>query len=235
MAFPFFYYSGATDADKIILDEETSKHAIQVLRMKEGEQINLTDGKGLRMTTSIIDANRKRCEVTVLSREEVVPPSLKSTIAISLLKNATRFEWFLEKATELGIHQIIPLICQRTEKEKFREERLHQIMVSAMLQSQQCWLPVLMEPVPIAKLYKEETAISISSKFIAHCEEGEKKSLMKELQDLKADRIILIGPEGDFTTQEIESAMQTGYIPVTLGTTRLRTETAGLYAAVLSV
>ena len=231
MAFPFFYFTGATGDTNLILDEETSKHVIQVLRMKEGESLNLTDGKGLLLTTQITDGNRKRCGVVVRERVSVPVAEKKAVIAISLLKNSKRFEWFLEKATELGIYRIIPLLCQRTEKEKFREERLQQILVSAMLQSQQAWLPLMGEPVPYAQIFEDPMVKNIPDKFIAHCEDTERKSLKDAA--MQGDKIILIGPEGDFSHEEIDLALRHNFKPVILGPTRLRTETAGLYAAVI--
>ena len=134
----------------------------------------------------------------------------------------------LEKATEIGISEIIPLICKRTEKTHFREERMKTILTSAMLQSRQVWLPELSAPVKINELKNE----NYEQKFIAHCIEEDKKEL-NGLIDKKVSKIILIGPEGDFTEEEIQTAVQQNYIPVSLGKTRLRTETAGLVAAVL--
>lgn len=217
----------------MVLDENTSKHVISVLRMGTGDKINLTDGKGYLLTCTIIDDNKKHCHVTVNDSRFRPHASRRTSIAVSLLKNSSRFEWFLEKATELGINEIIPLICTRTEKQKFRSDRMRNILISAMLQSQQVWLPVLHEPIAYELLFRQEEIVSFSRKLIAHCMESEKKKI-SELQDGGTDsQIILIGPEGDFTPEEIEIALQKHFIPVTLGNTRLRTETAGITAAVL--
>ena len=144
MAFPFFYINEYNSSQKeIVLDEDTSRHMVQVLRMKEGEKLNLTDGKGNLITAEIIDDHKKHCSVKIIDSQFTTHDSRKITIAISLLKNTNRFEWFLEKATEIGVNEIIPLICERTEKQKFRYDRMKGICISAMLQSQQCWLPVL--------------------------------------------------------------------------------------------
>src|SRR4030095_11060331 len=144
MALPFFYIQEPDPLQKeIVLDEDTSRHIIQVLRMKEGEKMNLTDGKGNLIIAEIFDAHKKHCMVNVVDSRLTTHHSRKITIAISLLKNTNRFEWFLEKATEIGISEIIPLICERTEKQKFRYDRMKGICISAMLQSQQCWLPEL--------------------------------------------------------------------------------------------
>src|SRR3982751_4638512 len=148
MNLPLFYISDIIAAQKEIeLDEDTSKHVVNVLRKKKGDQLHLTDGKGFLLLTAITDDHKKRCRVTVLNEQCIPQTGRKISIAISLLKNASRFEWFLEKATELGITEIIPLICDRTEKQHFRYDRMQNILVSAMLQSQQAWLPVLHQPV----------------------------------------------------------------------------------------
>jgi 16S rRNA (uracil1498-N3)-methyltransferase len=234
MTLPFFYIDEYDISQKeIALDEDTSRHIVQVLRMKKGEPLNLTDGKGNLLTTRITDDHKKHCTVEVTNLHFTPHPSRKTTIAVSLVKNSSRFEWFLEKATELGISEIIPLICTRTEKQKFRGDRMKNILISAMLQSQQVWLPVLHEPIAYELLFRQEEIVSFSRKLIAHCMESEKKKI-SELQDSGIDsQIILIGPEGDFTPEEIGIALQKHFIPVTLGNTRLRTETAGITAAVL--
>ena len=229
MALPFFYISNYDGIQKqIVLDEETSKHIIQVLRMKAGEQLNLTDGKGNLLTCSIVDDHKKHCLVKVEATSYQQPATRKVSVAISLLKNSNRFEWFLEKATEIGVSEIIPLICERTEKEKFRYERMHGICISAMLQSQQVWLPVLYEPIEFNKAVIHSSA---KGKFIAHCDDGSKDQLTN--QPINQSTLILIGPEGDFTPLEIVLAIQNEFMPVSLGKTRLRTETAGIVAATL--
>lgn len=232
MALPFFYIPGFDTGQKeIMLDDETSRHVVQVLRMKTGEELNLTDGKGNLITCSIADNNKKHCTVEVRGVRYREQGTRKVSIAISLLKNTNRFEWFLEKATEIGVREIIPLICKRTEKEKFRVDRLKGICVSAMLQSQQTWLPVLLEPVPFEELMRRK--FDDCRKFIAHCIENEKKELGYEQIGISANRMVCIGPEGDFTREEIQLALQKGFDAVSLGNTRLRTETAGVVAATL--
>ena len=234
MELPFFFIEDYNkDQREIVLNEETSRHVIQVLRMKIGEQLNLTDGKGNVITASISDDHKKHCTVTVENTTYTQPPARKVSIAISLLKNAARFEWFLEKASEIGVTEIIPLVCKRTEKEKFRHDRMKGICISAILQSQQCWLPVLHEPVAYELLFRQEEVITRSQKFIAHCVDDAKRSLTDMVNKNLHSQIILIGPEGDFTPEEINSAMENHFIPVTLGETRLRTETAGIVAATL--
>lgn len=231
MALPFFYtrqYDTATD--QLTLDEDNSRHIVQVLRMKTGEHLHLTDGKGHLLTAEIISEHKKHCTVRIREKQVVERKGRLSTIAISLLKNANRFEWFLEKATEMGIQRIIPLLCERTEKEKFRSDRMEQICISAMLQSQQCWLPDLYPP---SAFRPEQWMAQTGIHLIAHCAAGEKQAAGKLLSANNGPAVICIGPEGDFTATEIADAIQSGYQPVSLGETRLRTETAGIVAAAL--
>lgn len=244
MALPFFYISSYDPAAaEIPLDEDNSRHIVQVLRMKTGEPLLLTDGKGALLRGVIGEAHKKKCIVQVQHAGRQSGPSRKIAIAISLLKNANRFEWFLEKATEIGVSQIIPLLCERTEKQHFRQDRMKNILVSAMLQSQQSWLPELQAPVAFAQVAGNPAE---ERRFIAHCLEEEKISLSAALAPTgmpaasalagitpAVDTIILIGPEGDFSPKEIELALQNKFLPVTLGATRLRSETAGMVAAAL--
>ena len=231
MGLPFFYSENLSYADKIImLDEENSKHIIQVLRMAEGRQINITNGKGIICRAEILDANKKKCIVKSLEILEYHSPHRKVCVAVSPVKNANRFEWFLEKATEIGVTEIVPLLCERTEKQFIKFERLQSILISAMLQSQQRWLPILHQPTKFEKFVKENIS---NNKFIAHCEEDNKISLKEKVKAQIQNATILIGPEGDFTKSEIEFALQNNFTPVALGETRLRTETAGIVAATL--
>jgi 16S rRNA (uracil1498-N3)-methyltransferase len=234
MQIPFFYISQYSSSDKLVqLDEDTSRHIVQVLRMKKGDDLHLTDGKGSLFTASIEDDHKKHCGVRIINTEFIAPPPRKISIAISLLKNSNRFEWFLEKVTELGINEIIPFQCNRTERQKFRADRMTTILVSALLQSRQVWLPVLHQPIAYELLFAQEEVVSASQKFIAHCIETEKRNLGDLINESLKSQIILIGPEGDFTAQEVELAIQNRFIPVALGDTRLRAETAGVAAAVL--
>jgi 16S rRNA (uracil1498-N3)-methyltransferase len=191
----------------------------------------LTDGKGAQLTCVIIEPHAKKCKVQIASVLHHPPPTKQVSIAISLVKNANRFEWFLEKATEIGVTEIIPLLCERTERQHFRYERMKGIVVSAMLQSQQCWMPVLHDPKKIADL--QNWKLAEGDRMIAHCEDSEKYFLNHHPISKSSNYQILIGPEGDFTSAEIEQALRLGYAPVSLGTTRLRTETAGVVAATL--
>ena len=196
MALPFFYKEDLIrSSTDVVLDEASSKHIVQVLRMQNGEQLQLTNGKGDLFTAEISDNNRKRCAVKVIATANEPRPTNNITIAISLVKNNTRFEWFLEKATEIGVTEIIPLICERTEKTVFKTERMKSILVSAMLQSQQCWLPVLHGPTKFNQLVQSSAQ---QQKFIAHCLDDAKRSLSDLNNESLSYKIILIGPEGDF-------------------------------------
>jgi 16S rRNA (uracil1498-N3)-methyltransferase len=238
---PFFYIlSYGKGQAEITLDEDNSRHIVQVLRMKKAERLQLTDGQGNLLTVQIIDDHKKKCVVKVDESVSLPPRKKKVCIAISLLKNANRFEWFLEKAMEIGVSEIIPLLCERTEKQHFRQERMQALLVSAMLQSQQVWLPELRVPMPFGEIVK---SAGQDRRFIAHCEEekngngnqaAKKKTSLKEAAEQgTGSSLILIGPEGDFSQKEIGLALEQGFVPVGLGETRLRSETAGVVAATL--
>lgn len=230
MALPFFYSEEISpDAKQYVLNEETSKHIVQVLRMKAGEKVNVTNGKGYLFSTEIIDDNKRRVSVKILDTIYNETSPKKISIAISLVKNAARFEWFLEKATEIGVSNIIPLICNRTEKQHFRFDRMRNIMISAMLQSQQTWLPLLDEPEKFDQFISHRTE---QEKFIAHCEDEQSKQSLVSFLPFK-NPLILVGPEGDFTNEEIVLALRNDFKAVALGNPRLRTETAGIVAVSL--
>lgn len=231
MPLPLFYTENLSPAGTVAaLDEATARHINQVLRMKKGDRLFLTNGKGKRSTVTIYEQYKKECRVYMEEGAEDVPVQQPRVIvAISLIKNASRFEWFLEKATETGVTSIIPLICERTESVHFRLERMRNILVSAMLQSRQCWLPELFSPVPFKEWISRADA---PHKYIAHCLDAAKGRLTGAAA-FEGDKIVCIGPEGDFTPAEIDMALHYRFSPVSLGNTRLRTETAGIAAAVL--
>lgn len=230
MSLPFFFLEDLQEnRQEYVLPEETSKHMIQVLRMQVGEKIYLTNGFGLLAVAEIIDAHRKRCMVRMEKLEMMQRPSRQVTIAISPLKNSSRFEWFLEKSAEIGVSNIIPLMCKRTEKQQLRSERLQGILTSAMLQSKQCFACQLSAPTQLKDLIASAMPCR---KLIAHCL-PQQKNMLNNLIEAHADVLILIGPEGDFTEEEIDCCLKAGYEPVSLGENRLRTETAGMVAAAL--
>jgi 16S rRNA (uracil1498-N3)-methyltransferase len=230
MELPFFYLADIpAEAAELILPEETSKHIVSVLRMQEGDELQLTNGRGKIVRASIQKAHKKNCTLKTVDVMQSVDSRKPVSLAISLLKNPGRFEWMLEKVTEIGIHAVIPLISHRTERQHFRADRMKNIMVSAMLQSQQSWLTEITEPVPFTEVISKG---GYENKLIAHCLLEQRISL-REASDQKGSSIILIGPEGDFSPTEITAALGQGYTPVMLGDTRLRTETAGVVAATL--
>lgn len=227
---PFFYEPQLHANEQLFeVQEANAHHIVQVLRMKQGEQLNVTNGQGLILNCVIASASKKTCMLQKLDHRFISKPSKEIAIAISLVKNSTRFEWFLEKATEIGIQIIIPLLCHRTEKQHFRFDRMQQICVSAMLQSQQCWLPHLHMPTAFADVIQ----MTYQTKMIAHCMEKDKKPLND--WPTPTPQLMLIGPEGDFTETEIQAAIEQHFMPVMLGETRLRTETAGVVAASIMI
>src|SRR4030095_15564037 len=231
MAIPFFYFGSLVkQVDEFILDENSSRHIVQVLRMRAGEKLRLTDGKGGSALATIREANKKRCVVDITEKQVQDPPKRRVLIGLSLLKNAGRFEWFLEKATELGVTEIIPLKTARTEKPEFRMDRMRGILESALIQSRQVRMPVLHEP---QKLTPWVQTVHSDQKFIAHCEPGAKRRLSEMINTNLSSQLILIGPEGDFTEEEIKQALDAHFIAVELGENRLRSETAAVAAAAL--
>ena len=226
-ALPLFFQENLDrPEDLVVASEETRRHVVTVLRMQVGESILLTDGKGLEVEAQITKADKKTLEVKKGKTTRHDPPVRQIILAISLLKNATRFEWMVEKATEIGITQFYPLLAERTERQHFRGDRLRQILISASMQSGRFHFPVLHEPISLASFADIDFS---GNKYIAHCMQGEKQVLTK----LDGDQILLIGPEGDFSPTELEMAIEKGFQPVTLGNTRLRTETAGMVGAVM--
>lgn len=226
MSVPYFYEPLiATGMTQFTLSETSSKHCVQVLRMDVGEQIDITNGQGGLFHATIQVAHKKNAVVTITASTQTDRPKQKLQLGISLLKNAVRLEWLFEKATEIGVTCITPLVCERTIHERFKTERMQQIIQSAMIQSQQTWLPVLSETMPLLQFITKGSA---AQKLIAHCEPLHKTSIQSiEPSD---DLLLLIGPEGDFAPSEIEAAIAKDFMPIDLGPTRLRTETAGIFA-----
>lgn len=230
MQLPIFYSEQSIYGNSGLLSEDTSKHIVQVLRMQPGQQILLTNGKGLLQTASILSAHKKTTSVKIIDEQKLEFPKRKIIIGISPVKNMNRFEWFLEKATEIGVTDIIILKSTRTERHQIRYDRMNQILIAAMLQSRQVWLPNLSDLLTLESVIKNNTS---QNKFIAHCLDGDKLNLLDSAQLKNEDIITLIGPEGDFTEDEINFALNHNFKPVTLGKNRLRTETAGIAACIL--
>ena len=211
---------------EIVLSKEESKHATKVLRKKEGDILNFTDGKGGFYRAEITVADTKKCRLQIINSEQKPKQhNYNLHIAIAPTKNMDRFEWFLEKATEIGIDEITPIICDHSERKVLKTERCNRILLSAIKQSLKLHLPKLNEAIPLKDFLKQDFK---GNKYIAHCEDGEKIELRTENKAEKTT--ILIGPEGDFSTNEIEIALQNQFKAVSLGKSRLRTETAGLVA-----
>lgn len=209
------------------LSEEESKHAIRVLRLTIGDEVQLIDGRGGLYTAEIKDPHPKRTILQITSATQGVNKRNHYLhIAIAPTKNIERLEWFLEKATEIGIDEISLIICQRSERKEAKNDRLNKIITSAIKQSIKAYHPVLNEAEPLAKLLSRTFD---GQKFIAHCDHGEKANL-KDLIITQGRYLILIGPEGDFTPKEIDEALNNDFKAITLGESRLRTETAALEA-----
>jgi 16S rRNA (uracil1498-N3)-methyltransferase len=226
MSVPFFYEPLiATGMTQFTMSETSSKHCVQVLRMDVGENIEITNGQGGLFHASIQVAHKKNALVAITKSIQHERPKQKLHLGISLLKNAVRLEWLFEKATEMGITNVTPLLCERTIHERFKTERMQQIIQSAMIQSQQTWLPILSDPTHFQTFISQATA---AQKLIAHCEPLDKTSI-KSIEPSE-DLVLLIGPEGDFAPTEIEAAIAKQFTPIDLGPTRLRTETAGIFA-----
>jgi 16S rRNA (uracil1498-N3)-methyltransferase len=204
----------------LTLSEAESKHAVQVMRLLNDQQIELFNGKGLSAIATLIDNHPKRCSVRIDQRSEH-PKENQIHIAIAPTKNMERLEWFVEKATEIGITEISLIKCQNSERREVKIERLEKILISAVKQSGRYFMPQLNPLVKWTDFLQNNP-----NGLIAHCREGEKMKIDTSFQN----KVIVIGPEGDFTLEEIELALTTGYVPITLGQNRLRTETAALVA-----
>ena len=212
--------------EQLSFDKEESKHIVKVLRKKDTDILFVTNGLGLLFKTEITLASDNKCTVQILEVEKVEPSKFHLHLAVAPTKMNDRYEWFLEKATEIGIHEITPIICDRSERKVVNKERFEKILLTAMKQSNVLFLPKLNE----AKTFKEFIKLKNDGlQLIAHCEETDKKSLKSVLKP-DENVTLLIGPEGDFSEKEIASAIENNFIPVSLGNTRLRTETAAIVA-----
>lgn len=219
------FYTPHLERDIFELDEKESKHSVRVLRLGIGDRVILVDGMGGWYEAVIEDDNPRRCRMKIKSHTpDHLPMSYKLHLAVSPTKNMDRYEWFVEKATEIGITRITPLICHRTERKHLKTERLERILISAMKQSLKAYKPQLDQPVAFADFFARNLG---GTKGIAHCQPSDRCGI----SDLNpsGNYTLLVGPEGDFTEEEVIMAVDAGYVPFHLGESRLRTETAGVY------
>ena len=222
------FYAPHITGSVCTLSVEESIHCIKAMRFRKGDTIYLTDGKGYLYEACIIDDTPNKCSLEILSeqkQEASFPYHLH--LAVSLTKNTDRYEWFVEKSVEMGIAEITALICDKTERINVKASRIERIVIAAMKQSLSCKQPLFNEKVAFQSLVEKAKE---QQKFIAYCSTDKELPLLKQVAKEKTDTLILIGPEGDFTTEEVALAQQHGFIPVSLGKARLRTETAALVA-----
>ena len=222
------FYTPDISSNTYTLNEEESRHCAKVLRLMKGDHVALIDGKGGLYDAEIVGETKKNINLLILkSTREYQKRNHHLHIAIAPTKNIDRLEWFLEKATEIGIDEITPIICERSERKIVKEDRLNKVITSAVKQSLQAYHPVLNDAISFKSFISSTTA---THKLIAHCVDGEPRKYIGEVSSPGQDYLILIGPEGDFSPNEIELALRNDFKPLTLGNTRLRTETAGLAA-----
>ena len=224
----FYNPNISENPSEISFDKDESRHIVKVLRMKEGDLLKITNGTGSFFDAEIILASPKQCVTKVLKEEKIEPLPYHLHLAVAPTKLNDRYEWFLEKATEIGISEITPIICDHSERKIIKPERYDKILQSAMKQSLKAHLPILNEAISFKDFIMSKDSED-GIRCIAHCEDLNKKSLKSLLQP-NTNTTILIGPEGDFSSEEIDAAIIAGFLPVTLGDARLRTETAAVVA-----
>ncbi|NAY91266.1 16S rRNA (uracil(1498)-N(3))-methyltransferase [Muricauda sp. JGD-17] len=205
---------------------EESKHLVRVLRKKEKDIVHITNGKGYLFEAEILIADQRKCKAQIVSTKKTVPKRYKLHMAVAPTKMNDRYEWFLEKGTEIGVDEITPILCEHAERKTVKPERMDRVLQSAMKQSLRTTLPKLNPMISLEEFLKKENS---GLRFIAHCADSEKMELKRRAVADK-DIIILIGPEGDFSQTEIDLAKEYGYVPISLGKNRLRTETAAIVA-----
>ena len=245
-----FYCPDITPAGYCTLDAEESRHAVRVLRLRNGDEINVTDGRGALYRCQIIDANEKACSLTPLVSPASLPsepPLLKSEgemdssltgkgaevrlhLAVAPTKNPSRMEWLVEKAVEIGVGEITLLNCDHSERTFLKTDRLEKLAISAMKQSLHTLLPTINPATKLRDLLTTDHWPLATQKLIAHCEANKPRTPIANVLTPDVDTVVLIGPEGDFSDEEIAIALEHGFQPVSLGPSRLRTETAALYA-----
>ena len=222
-----FYIKGA-DKNLQFLPNEESKHAVKVLRVQTGDLLAITNGSGDIFTARVGVPNQKKCEVLIFEHEHFEPRSFKIHMAVAPTKLNDRFEWMLEKMTEMGVDEITPIICHHSERKILKLDRMERIIVSAVKQSWKAYKPVINEPIKYADFIKNNT---FQEQYIAHCNGGcGSDAHLKNMASAKSEVAILIGPEGDFSESEVAMATNNNWRKIGLGSSRLRTETAALAA-----
>lgn len=212
-------------AETLTLPESDSQHAIRVLRMREGDSLQAVDGRGHVLSCRIADPHPKRATVEILSvASEPLPWSCNITVGVAPTKHLDRMEWLVEKLTEIGVNRFVPLLCRNSERRELKEERLRKIAVSAMKQSLKAVLPEIAPMTPLPRFINE----TVGQKFFGYCDAAVPRVELAKALRPGMDTTLLIGPEGDFDHTEVEAAIQAGFQAVTLGQSRLRTETAAL-------
>lgn len=205
---------------------EESRHIVRVLRKTEGDVVQITNGKGHLFEAEILLPDQKKCVAQIISRTKTIPKRYSLHLAVAPTKMNDRYEWLLEKATEIGVDEITPVICDHSERKKIKPERMERVIQSAMKQSLQTVLPKFNPEISYKEFLEREFT---GLKFIAHCHNDEKMELKRRvIADM--DITILIGPEGDFSKEEVDLARGKGFVPISLGNNRLRTETAAIVA-----
>lgn len=222
-----FYNANISSNDsEIRFSKEESRHIIKVLRKSVGDTLNITNGKGWLFSAELTLAAIKNCIAVIKTANLQPKKTYQLHLAVAPTKMNDRYEWFLEKATEIGVDTITPIFCDNSERRVIKVERFNKILQAAMKQSLNCYIPILEQAQSFKSFLNQDFK---GQKFIAHCENSDRKSLKNELKD-NEDVIILIGPEGDFSPSEIKQALANNFVPITLGTSRLRTETAAIVA-----
>lgn len=223
-----FYHPDIQSIDtQLTFPRDESKHIVKVLRKREGDVLHITNGKGSVFETQIIHADPNKCQVKIDKLTTSDPPRPRLHLMVAPTKMNDRYEWFLEKATEIGVQHITPVICEHSERTIIKKDRFQRVLQSAMKQSLHAYLPLLEEQ----KDFFQVVSLPFDGqKFIAHCESDKERKQLNKVMKKDEDAIIMIGPEGDFSSQEIAQALDHGWIPVSLGNSRLRTETAAVVA-----
>lgn len=221
------FFADDIESDYYTLSEEESKHVVRVLRMAAGDELHLTDGQGTLLRCRITDPHPKACAVEVVERlPEYGKPAVALHLAVAPTKNVARMEWLVEKAVEMGVAAITPIVCDHSERTVLKTDRMDKIVVSAMKQSLKTYKPHIDAPMPVDELISRPFD---GQRFVAYCD-GDHRTPLREAYIHGSNALILIGPEGDFSSAEVEAALAAGFLPVTLGNCRLRTETAALAA-----